>query len=220
MIECAPISSDVRIGCRAVPDPVCGGAMSNSVRVVRGMSQSLCIALLLLTCGTLSAQNLSAQNQEARIRNIVLVHGAWADGSGWKKTVSTPGSRKLIVKSLSRLAMSSAYALCLSRKRLQFEQDGREIFRNRRMNMHCTLYDRVWSLRVHDIQQNMNDFIAAGAKNHSTQNLFCLSIDTDLHETLCLAFLKGAAYSAHRIFRSECTAPRLPYFGVCHAASA
>jgi pimeloyl-ACP methyl ester carboxylesterase len=27
---------------------------------------------------------LSAQNQEHRFRNIVLVHGAWADGSGWK----------------------------------------------------------------------------------------------------------------------------------------
>jgi pimeloyl-ACP methyl ester carboxylesterase len=34
---------------------------------------------LLLTCGA-----LSAQNQEHRIRNIVLVHGAWADGAGWK----------------------------------------------------------------------------------------------------------------------------------------
>jgi hypothetical protein len=27
---------------------------------------------------------LSAQNQEHRVRNVVLVHGAWADGSGWK----------------------------------------------------------------------------------------------------------------------------------------
>jgi len=43
------------------------------------MSQSFCIVLLLLTCGV-----LSAQNQEHRVRNIVLVHGAWADGSGWK----------------------------------------------------------------------------------------------------------------------------------------
>jgi pimeloyl-ACP methyl ester carboxylesterase len=34
---------------------------------------------LLLTCGV-----LSAQSQEHRVRNIVLVHGAWADGSGWK----------------------------------------------------------------------------------------------------------------------------------------
>src|ERR1700731_690628 len=56
--------------------------MSNSMkamRVVRGISQSLCIVLLLLACGA-----LSAQNEEHRVRNIVLVHGAWADGSGWK----------------------------------------------------------------------------------------------------------------------------------------
>src|SRR3981189_3680303 len=49
------------------------------MRVVRGTSQSLCIVLLLLTCGA-----LSAQNEDQRVRNIVLVHGAWADGSGWK----------------------------------------------------------------------------------------------------------------------------------------
>jgi len=56
--------------------------MSNSMkamRVARGISQSLCIVLLLLACGT-----LPAQSQEHRVRNIVLVHGAWADGSGWK----------------------------------------------------------------------------------------------------------------------------------------
>jgi pimeloyl-ACP methyl ester carboxylesterase len=56
----------------------------NGVRVVRGMARSLSLALLLLTCGTLSAQNPPAPNQEHRVRNIVLVHGAWADGSGWK----------------------------------------------------------------------------------------------------------------------------------------
>jgi hypothetical protein len=56
--------------------------MNNSLKtrqVVRGMSQSICIALLLLSCCV-----LSAQNEERRVRNIVLVHGAWADGSGWK----------------------------------------------------------------------------------------------------------------------------------------
>jgi len=59
-----------------------GGKMSSSMkamRVVRGISQSVCIVLLLLVCST-----LSAQNQEYRVRNIVLVHGAWVDGSGWK----------------------------------------------------------------------------------------------------------------------------------------
>jgi pimeloyl-ACP methyl ester carboxylesterase len=49
------------------------------VRVIRGMSQFLCVVLVLLTCGA-----LSAQKQDHRVRNIVLVHGAWADGSGWK----------------------------------------------------------------------------------------------------------------------------------------
>jgi pimeloyl-ACP methyl ester carboxylesterase len=52
---------------------------TKAMPVARRMSQSFCIVLLLLTCGA-----LSAQNQEHRIRNIVLVHGAWADGSGWK----------------------------------------------------------------------------------------------------------------------------------------
>jgi len=50
-----------------------------SMRVVQGMSQSLCIVLLLLTCVA-----PYAQNEDHRVRNIVLVHGAWADGSGWK----------------------------------------------------------------------------------------------------------------------------------------
>ncbi|MDX6447377.1 MAG: hypothetical protein QOH71_4451, partial [Blastocatellia bacterium] len=56
--------------------------MSNSMKgaqVVRVISRFLCIALLLLT-----GDVLSAQNNDRRIRNIVLVHGAWADGSGWK----------------------------------------------------------------------------------------------------------------------------------------
>jgi pimeloyl-ACP methyl ester carboxylesterase len=42
-------------------------------------AQYLCIVLLLLTfCAH------AAQNEEHHVRNIVLVHGAWADGSGWK----------------------------------------------------------------------------------------------------------------------------------------
>src|ERR1700748_67959 len=55
--------------------------MSNSMKplqVVVRISQSLCIVLLLLTCGV-----LSAPSREMGVRNIVMVHGAWADGSGW-----------------------------------------------------------------------------------------------------------------------------------------
>src|SRR6202044_2106840 len=50
------------------------------IRAQRRISQFLSILFLsLFTCGA-----LSAQNQEHRVRNIVLVHGAWADGSGWR----------------------------------------------------------------------------------------------------------------------------------------
>jgi pimeloyl-ACP methyl ester carboxylesterase len=48
------------------------------MQALRRFSQSLFIALLLTTCCAISAQN------EHHIKNIVLVHGAWADGSGWK----------------------------------------------------------------------------------------------------------------------------------------
>jgi hypothetical protein len=37
------------------------------------------IGILLLNCFTSAAQKEAPQ-----IRDIVLVHGAWADGSGWK----------------------------------------------------------------------------------------------------------------------------------------
>jgi pimeloyl-ACP methyl ester carboxylesterase len=39
----------------------------------------LIVGVLLFGCGT-----LAAQTEAPPIRNIVLVHGAWADGSGWK----------------------------------------------------------------------------------------------------------------------------------------
>src|SRR3979490_3308345 len=51
----------------------------NTIKTKFRLRRSLCILTLLLTCCT-----LSAQNEDRRIRNVVLVHGAWADGSGWK----------------------------------------------------------------------------------------------------------------------------------------
>ncbi len=45
------------------------------VRAARRILQSLCVATLLLTCAA-----LPAQNERSRVRNIVLVHGAWVPG--------------------------------------------------------------------------------------------------------------------------------------------
>src|SRR3984885_2378351 len=53
---------------------------STKVRsVTRSVSYFIITILFLLSCCA-----LSAQNEQHRIRNVVLVHGAWADGSGWK----------------------------------------------------------------------------------------------------------------------------------------
>src|SRR5712671_1613600 len=46
---------------------------------------------------------------------------------------------------------------CLLHKGFQLGQDGGEKFRDRRMNMHGALHDRIWRLRIHDVQQNLND---------------------------------------------------------------
>jgi hypothetical protein len=56
--------------------------MTNSIKLIRSLRrtfQSLCALLLLLCCSA-----LSSLNHQHRIHNIVLVHGAWADGSGWR----------------------------------------------------------------------------------------------------------------------------------------
>ena len=39
---------------------------------------------LISLCTLGISNNFAAQTPGAPIKNIVLVHGAWADGSGWK----------------------------------------------------------------------------------------------------------------------------------------
>jgi pimeloyl-ACP methyl ester carboxylesterase len=49
------------------------------MRAVGRVFLSVSIGAASLTCFA-----LSAENEERRVKNIVLVHGAWADGSGWR----------------------------------------------------------------------------------------------------------------------------------------
>jgi pimeloyl-ACP methyl ester carboxylesterase len=50
-----------------------------AVQILRSMPHVVCIAASLLASGA-----LRAQGAPPHVRNVVLVHGAWADGSGWK----------------------------------------------------------------------------------------------------------------------------------------
>src|SRR5947209_14051347 len=88
------------------------------LRVVRGTSKFLHILLSLLICAT-----LAAQNEEHRVRNIVLVHGAWVDGSGWK------GVYDILVKdgyhvSIVQEPLTSFQEDVAAVKRVLAQQDG------------------------------------------------------------------------------------------------
>src|SRR5439155_26206071 len=63
------------------------------------------------------------------------------------------------------------------RERFKFGQDGRKIFRNGWMNMHCALYSGVGRFGIHHVQQNVDYFITASPKDSCTQYLFCFRIN-------------------------------------------
>jgi pimeloyl-ACP methyl ester carboxylesterase len=89
------------------------------MRVVRAMSRCGCIVVLLL----LPCRALSAQNEEHRIRNIVLVHGAWADGSGWKGVYDILGKDGYNV-SIVQEPLTSFREDVAATKRVLARQDG------------------------------------------------------------------------------------------------
>ena len=61
------------------------GHERNTPKNTRTMKSNICICFLLSVLAlALMGNSLCAQDAATRINNIVLVHGAWADGSGWK----------------------------------------------------------------------------------------------------------------------------------------
>jgi pimeloyl-ACP methyl ester carboxylesterase len=81
------------------------------------------LAIGLIALALLASYPLSAQNKRDRVRNIVLVHGAWADGSGWK------GVYDILVKdgynvSIVQEPETSFKEDVAATKRLLAQQDG------------------------------------------------------------------------------------------------
>ena len=48
-----------------------------------------CAVFATLFCAAALSSTLHSQAQQSAVKNIVLVHGAWADGSGWKGVYNT-----------------------------------------------------------------------------------------------------------------------------------
>jgi pimeloyl-ACP methyl ester carboxylesterase len=80
--------------------------------------QPCLVSLFLLSCYA-----VSAQNEEHRVRNIVLVHGAWADGSGWKGVydILTKDSYKVSIVQEPETSFQEDVA---ATKRVLAQQDG------------------------------------------------------------------------------------------------
>ena len=75
------------------------------------------IGISLLNCFTVAAQ------RQAPVRNVVLVHGAWADGSGWK------GVHDILVKDGYKVSIvqepeTSFKEDVAATKRMVAQQDG------------------------------------------------------------------------------------------------
>jgi len=87
--------------------------------VARDISRTLCVvSLLLLVYGV-----VPAQYEKRIIRNIVLVHGAWVDGSGWK------GAYEILVKdgynvTIVQLPLTSFSDDVAATRRILAQQDG------------------------------------------------------------------------------------------------
>jgi pimeloyl-ACP methyl ester carboxylesterase len=54
------------------------------MRTMLGRSKVLWIALAFLICGCFISALSQGESAKPHVRNVVLVHGAWADGSGWR----------------------------------------------------------------------------------------------------------------------------------------
>jgi len=66
------------------------------------------------------------------------------------------------------------------------------------VNVHGALNDRIRRFGIHHVKDRVNGLVAAGSKDGSSQDLVSLGIHDDLHKTLCLALLNGAANLCHR----------------------
>ena len=83
---------------------------------------------------------------------------------------------------------------------VELAKDSRDQLGDSRVNMHRALNGRVRQIRVHDIDYGMNRLITVKAQYGSAENLVCVTVDNDFHESLRLSKFTCAANARHLPF--------------------
>src|SRR5258706_9719683 len=85
--------------------------------------RQLVVAISMLSAMLFSAEAPAQAAKPADARNVVLVHGAWADGSSWAEVISRLQAAGLHVTAVQNPLTSLAESVAATRRALA-QQDG------------------------------------------------------------------------------------------------
>src|ERR1700730_6448100 len=109
--------------------------------------------------------------------------------------------------------------LASSRPGLELSQDGGNEFRNGRMYVHGTLQRSVGCLSVNDVENAVDDLVAADTEDGGPENLPCVGIDDDFDEALRLSLLDGARHPSHLPSSDQDALSKMPCLGLRHTGA-
>src|SRR5215467_1410876 len=88
------------------------------------------------------------------------------------------------------------------------------------MNVHGALNHSVWRLRVHHVENRMNDFIALDSQKRRSDDLFRFGVYQNFHEPFGLASLHRASNSRHWTLSNQSFPSGLSHFRLSHSCPA
>ena len=88
------------------------------------------------------------------------------------------------------------------------------------MYVHGTLQRRVRRLSIHDVENAVDDLVAADAEDRSTKYFLCVGINDEFDEALRLSLLDGARHPSHWPSSDQDALSKMPSLGLRHTGAA
>src|SRR5438552_7353527 len=95
----------------------------NGVQQMKPLRKLLIVAVSILPATLFAAEAPARAAKPAKARNVVLVHGAWADGSSWAEVISRLQAAGLHVTAVQNPLTTLADSVAATRRALAL-QDG------------------------------------------------------------------------------------------------